>query len=162
MIRILAFSLLLLGLFSNVNAQEDWSKHLKLANTNTEYCKTFYEIMESQKDESNTAYGYYALANMMLAKVNKNPFTKLNYFNKGKSMLEKTISEDQSNVELRFLRFAVQNEVPPILFYFNDLEEDKAILDQYISKNDTPLARRILSYYNMKNIEYLTVSGSIR
>lgn len=162
MIRMLAIHMCLLGLFTSVKAQEDWSKHLKLANTNTEYCEKFYEIMESQKDESTTAYGYYALANMMLAKVYKNPFTKLNYFNRGKSLLEKTIKKDRANVELRFLRFAVQNEVPAILLYFNDMEEDKEILDQYISENDTPLAKRIVSYYDMKNIDHITASGLIR
>lgn len=151
--------MILIALPAKVSAQEDWSEHLKLANNSADYCKKFYEIMNEHKDESNIAYGYYALANMMLAKVYKNPFTKLSYFNKGKALLEKTIQKDRENVELRFLRFAVQNEVPAILLYFNDMEVDKKMLDTYINENNTPLARRIISYYHMKNIDYLVASS---
>lgn len=139
----------------NLYAQEDWSKHLERANNETEYCEAFFQLMSKHKDESSTAAGYFALSKMMLAKIHSNPFTKLGYFNKGKNLLEKTIDNNKQNVELRFLRFAVQNEIPAILLYFHDIDEDLEILNNYIARNDSPLANRIIVYYQRKGIEYL-------
>lgn len=155
----LVLQIALLVLSIEVRAQEDWSIHLERAHNQIEYCETFYNLMLEHKDDDSTASGYYALASMMLAKKYKNPFTKLSYFNKGKTLLEDAIENDKGNIELRFLRFAVQNEVPPILLYFNNMEEDKEMLDDFIRKNTSPLANRIITYFNKKNIDYMMASG---
>ena len=135
--------------WGNVVAQEHFSELLEKANDSEENCLEFYEVMTDLRTESPTAKGYFALSTMMLAKIYKNPFTKLSYFNKGKNILETTIRSYPDNVELRFLRYAVQAKVPSILLYFNDMEDDKEILDGYISNNDGNLAQRIHRFYDM-------------
>ena len=130
-------------------AQESFSELLKKANESEENCIEFYNLMTDYRLESSTAEGYFALATMMLAKTYKNPFTKLSYFNKGKRILEKTIKSNPENVELRFLRYAVQTKVPAILFYFDDMEDDKEILDGYVSNYSGSLAERIHRFYDM-------------
>lgn len=133
----------------NLLAQENFSEMLEKANISEENCQEFYELMTAHRSQSSTAEGYFALATMMLAKIHGNPFTKLSYFNKGKHLLETIIESNPDNVELRFLRYAVQAKVPAILLYFNDQEEDKKILDDYLSKNNGNLAKRIHRFYDM-------------
>ena len=137
-------------LFSgNLLAQKNFSEMLEKANTSAENCQEFYNLMTDHRSQSSTAEGYFALATMMLAKTHSNPFTKLSYFNKGKNILEAAIEAYPDNVELRFLRYAVQAKVPSILLYFNDMEEDKELLDAYVAINDGGLAKRIHRFYDM-------------
>ena len=142
----------ILLIWTPLKAQEDWSVYLEQAHKDADYCQTFYDTMSEHKMETSTAAGYYAVSNMMLAKKYANPFVKLKYFNAGRELLDKAISKDSTNVELRFLRFAVQTEVPSLLFYFGEKEEDKRMLDNYISYSNDNLADRIWKYYNLKNI----------
>jgi hypothetical protein len=143
----------LLFISSHTWAQEDWSVYLEKANQDAANCTTFLEVMEAHKDDDTTARGYFALATMLQAKLYPNPFTKLSYFNKGKKILEATIESDPSNVELRFLRFAVQTEVPAILLYFGEIDEDQAMLDRYLEKGNDGLAKRIQKYYQLKGFD---------
>ena len=135
--------------WGNLVAQKHFSLLLEKANESEENCLEFYEIMTDHRAESPTAEGYFALSTMMLAKIYKNPFTKLSYFNKGKNILEAAIKSYPDNVELRFLRYAVQAKVPSILLYFNDMDDDKEILDGYLSNNSGNLAERIHRFYDM-------------
>ena len=130
-------------------AQESFPELLNKANESEENCIEFYNVMTDRRLESSTAEGYFALATMMLAKTHKNPFTKLSYFNKRKHVLETTIMSNPDNVELRFLRYAVQVKVPAILFYFDDMKDDKEILDGYLSNYTGTLAERIYRFYDM-------------
>lgn len=142
----------LLFLFSQtVLGQTDWSVHLRKADADESYCNEFLEIMTQNKDESSTAMGYYALATMIQAKLYGNPFTKLSFFNKGKKILEESIVSAPENMELRFLRFAVQTEIPGILLYFDKIDEDKSMLDKYLAEQHPDvLSQRVRNYYKLK------------
>lgn len=64
----------------------------------------------------------------MYAEMVDGPYDKLSTFNQGKNLLEKAISKAPQNAELRFLRFSVQDNVPWIVNYSDQLEEDAAFL----------------------------------
>ena len=40
------------------------------------------------------------------------------YFNKGKALLESSIQNNSSSIELRFLRYSIQVNLPRILLYY--------------------------------------------
>lgn len=58
------------------------------------------------------------------------PIAKFYTFNKGKQNLDKAIQKDGNNVELRILRFSVQNNAPKFLGYHKNIEEDTRIIKQ--------------------------------
>ena len=75
---------------------------------------------------------------------NNNPFTKYNYFTEGKALLESSIQRDPTSPELRYLRFAIQSNVPLFLNYRKDLNEDKLFLQNYLeTKSDADESFRI-------------------
>ena len=49
---------------------------------------------------------------------------KLFYFQKGKKILESSIKKNPNSVELRFLRYTIQKNLPRFLFYYNHMDKD--------------------------------------
>ena len=107
-------------------------------------------LMESTKDfteKQPVLFGYKGAAHMLMAKYVGNPFSKMSHFNKGKKIFTAAIEEDGGNIELRFLRYAVQSEAPGFLGYRDNLKEDKAlILAQLNDLEDADLHRMISRY----------------
>ncbi|MCB0824227.1 MAG: hypothetical protein KDC09_16135 [Bacteroidales bacterium] len=115
---------------------------------------------------------YKGAAQTTLANCKKTPFSKLSVFNEGKDDLEKAIQEDPDNVEIRFLRYTIQTNIPGFLNYNNKEEDRKFILDRLtlhnISSVDADLRKRIIHYFEsegdlseeeMNNIKQLTAGG---
>jgi hypothetical protein len=123
-----------------------------------ESCKKLIEILSPyQSDTSPLFAGYNGCATMMMAKYTFNPFTKLSYFKTGKHLLENAIEADMDNVELRFLRFAVQTQIPSFLRYSNSIDMDKTFLLQSLPLlKDDDLKKMITDY--LQSCNYLTVT----
>lgn len=123
---------------------------------NEDSCKKLMTIL-NQYNESNssTLAAYKACATMMMANYCFNPISKLSYFNEGKSLLEKCIAKESSNIETRYLRFTVQSSSPSFLGYNKSIKEDKDFLINNLSAlNDQQLKQMIISF--LKSSEYLS------
>jgi len=75
--------------------------------------------------------GYFGASTMMKAKHCLNPYKKLELFSDGKRILDSSIETDTTNLELRYLRLAIQENTPRFLNYHSMIERDK----YYLSKN---------------------------
>lgn len=80
-----------------------------------------------------TLQGYKGASTMIMAKHVFNPYSKIQYFNNGKVILEKAIQSDKNNIELRYLRYTIQRNAPSILNYNSNIEEDKTFLKQNVT-----------------------------
>ncbi len=123
------------------------------AGSSQKVCVELIDLLEPYNDKNNALFlGYKASATMLMAKHLINPFSKLSYFKKGKVMLEKAIQFDQNNVELRFLRYTIQTNVPSFLNYSENKDNDKVFLHQSINKlNDQKLKNIIIEYLKKAN-----------
>src|SRR4051812_28711448 len=63
------------------------------------------------------AAAYLAAAEMASAQYKINPLSKLSAFNSGKKMLEGAVNSDSINVEIRYIRYTIQNNAPSFLGY---------------------------------------------
>lgn len=86
--------------------------------------------LKALEEQANTPVerGYEAAYHMFMAKHAGNPFKKMSYFKAGKAMLEKEITSNPQNVELRFIRLCIQFYVPKYLSYSDNIEADKKYL----------------------------------
>jgi hypothetical protein len=111
-------------------------------------CKQLVANLKGYTEYNNPLMaGYKACGTMMMANYVWNPLEKLSNFNEGKNLLEKCIKRDPANIELRFLRFSVQNNAPAFLNYNQSLESDKKILvNKVISLHDKQLRKFIMDY----------------
>lgn len=119
----------------------------EVADDSSEAAKELLELTREGNDEDPLALGYKGAAHMMMAKHVLNPFSKMSHFKKGKKMFSKAISISPENLELRFLRFAVQAEAPGFLGYREDIPEDKNVLIIGVHEIKNRKVRDMISSY---------------
>lgn len=127
-------------------------------------CKQLIALLKSYNEENDPLLsGYKACATMMMAKYTINPFSKLSFFKQGKNELQKAIAADNSNIELRFLRFGIQTNIPFFLGYKGDIDTDKNFLvNSILHINDSELKSWIVSYLNESNNLTFTEKRNIK
>ncbi|MES2689282.1 MAG: hypothetical protein V4658_02700 [Bacteroidota bacterium] len=119
-------------------------------------CEKLIELLRPYTENNNTLLaGYKACATIVMAKHVFNPATKMSRFSEGRQLLEKCIAADKNNIELRFLRFAVQTKSPSFLNYKSAVKEDKQIILTLLNHvTDIHLRQIIISF--MKDSDELT------
>lgn len=125
--------------FPRINSVEEAEFHMNL--------------LEKETDPESKAY--YAAMLFMKSKYAKFPLTKYSNFKKGKSALDGLIQADKMNVEMRYLRFVFQNEIPNFLNYNSNIQEDFLIVVKGMEKSNLnkEFKRKMLKYMLLiKNI----------
>lgn len=116
------------------------------------YCQQMIELLETYNEKMPLFYGYLGSAKVLMAEHSFNPLQKLSYFNDGKQILEKAISVDPNNLELRFLRYSIQNNAPFFLNYNDMLEVDREFLINNMEKVNDPELKNIVTKY-LKSVQ---------
>lgn len=139
--------------FGGIPALKDVRILYHQASREEKSCRLLIEILSPNDNNTNALFeGYKASATMMMAKYCFNPFSKLSYFKKGKRMLEEAIQARPDNIELRFLRFAIQTEIPFFLGYNDAIESDKKIILKALPFiTDEDLKNMIYDYFQNCN-----------
>ena len=156
--KLLFIGLLFLGFtaFSNVPVDMNEVRSLyKEAVKSEDSCKELVAISSGFNEKTNPLMlGYKGSGTMLMAKHVFNPFTKMSYFRKGKQMLEKAIEVDENSIELRFLRFNAQTNMPSFLGYNNNIDDDKKfILNGFSQIKDLQLKEFVWQgFYNSKYV----------
>lgn len=81
-------------------------------------------IAQLTKDTSPEAKGYIAAMNFMKSRFVKFPFTKLKYFKIGKNELDTIILKNPKNIEMRYIRYLMQKQIPDFLGYNENIDGD--------------------------------------
>ena len=122
------------------------------AAVNHEACSNLISRLSNKTDLPESVHlGYKGSATMMKARYGLNPFTKLSNFINGKKMLEKAISMDTNNAELRYLRFTIQTNAPSFLGYRSNLNTDKKFLVASLHKIEDATLKSIIENYISTN-----------
>ena len=87
-------------------------------------------VICEQSPSNAQARGFHAVAELMLAEETWNPMDKLQRFNEWKPVLELVLSELPNDPDIALLRLGVQEHVPLILDYHDDMTRDQAIVQQ--------------------------------
>lgn len=113
--------------------------------------------LEQIENPSSLIIAYKAVCEAHIAKVVSNPINKYFYLQKANKHLSHAIDIDNSNIEIRFLRYAVQVQTPKILGFRKNIEEDKkVIMDSFTTFDWNQIDRKVINYiYNfmMENSE---------
>lgn len=101
-------------------------KEFNLAIDNQEKANYLYQTLTKSAPAANTLqYAYLGATEALLAKHSYNPLTKLNYVNSALSKLNYAVAQNKNDIEIRFMRFSVESELPRYLGISKHLEEDK-------------------------------------
>jgi hypothetical protein len=90
---------------------------------------------------------YKGVAEMMQAKYGFNPINKFRRFKRGKNLIEEAVKKEPDNLEIRFLRFVIQTNLPAFLNYNEQINEDKRfLLNNLQTTKDKKLKQDLLKY----------------
>jgi hypothetical protein len=129
----LALSFLLVAFCQSAPAQNTDKLREVFFTSDTELEVAVFASVSAKQNLSiplNLAYSGVAIA--MQAEYASGPWNKLKLFNEGKKAIEQAIDYDPGNPEIRFLRFSIQSNIPSLLMYSGDLENDLKAIEQYI------------------------------
>lgn len=115
--------------------------------TSIEQANYFIRLLE--KNETVEGKSYTAVMFFMKSKLVKFPITKYNYFKKGKKQLDSLINSNKNNVEIRYLRFLLQCEMPKFLGYHRNIEDDFLLIMNEIESSNLQKDFKIKMLNNM-------------
>ncbi len=115
--------------------------------------EAFHSFVDEIKSTNATIKAYQAVSEAMMARVIWNPLSKLSQVRKYNRMMNIAVAEDIENVEIRFLRLAIEYNLPKFLGYSVHLVEDKDLIVSNLSridrlKIDSSFGRYILHFLN--------------
>ncbi|PTS99691.1 hypothetical protein DBR11_11760 [Pedobacter sp. HMWF019] len=96
---------------------------------------------------------YKGVAEMMQAKYGFNPINKFRRFKRGKNLIEEAVKKEPDNLEIRFLRFVIQTNLPTFLNYNENIKEDKTyLLNNLQTTKDKKLKQDFLKYLSSSKL----------
>jgi hypothetical protein len=98
-----------------------------------------YYIQLLEESNMPEAPAYLAAMVLMKAKFAFFPFNKWRYFKKGSLLLDAAIHKNPKNLEMRYLRFLFQSQMPKFLGYHKNLKEDYELIMINIKNCSIPL-----------------------
>lgn len=125
MIRTIAFVLLLLIQGTNLVSSERLRKEYKSAVADEGRATALLEKLRATPSKDALTYGYIAATEALLAKFAFLPTTKYSLCKRSMEDFRLAVAADPENLEIRYLRLAVQVSLPSFLDMSNDIDADR-------------------------------------
>jgi hypothetical protein len=144
--------LLLMQSFSPTISTDEIRRDYPKAMVDKTICEKWYQQLQIESFENNPVLlAYKGGIYMGMAKfaiVAK----KMTYVNKGRDLIETAVAKDKMNVEIRFIRYAVQCKLPIALGYNKNKTEDKAFISSNLSQIKNEQFKNEILKYLQENI----------
>jgi hypothetical protein len=129
-------------LFAHQNAKADEPdlKHIRnlllICMNSSKTTDSLYKSLSAIKNRTGVITSYLATLSACKAKLSWNPYMKLKHLNSAEATYKTAVSTDPHNIEIRFLRFSVEHNVPGFLGFNKDLVADsREIITQLDKRN---------------------------
>lgn len=86
---------------------------------------SLYKSLNLMPQRSGLLNGYRGALEALKAKHAWNPYFKIKYLNNCEDTFKGAVAQDPHNIEIRFMRFSVEHNVPGFLGYTKNLSIDK-------------------------------------
>ena len=101
---------------------------------------------EAKGDTGSQANIYRGALYARMAGLVNTPAQRLEYFKRGRLLIEAEIKQNADNIEYRFIRLIIQEQAPSIVRYRDNIEEDSAMIIAGYETLDDELKREIDRY----------------
>jgi hypothetical protein len=131
---------LLLSFGQVVKADEPNLRHIRsllvVCMNNSKTTDSLYKSLSAVKPRTGVITAYLGTLSACKAKLSWNPYMKVKHLNNAEATYKTAINADPHNIEIRFLRFSVEHNVPGFLGFNKDLTTDRdEIITQLDKKN---------------------------
>ena len=141
--------------YTQVKAQQPDLKVLRkqmvIAVEKSKTTDSLYTNLGNIKDRSSLINGYMGTLQALKAKHTWNPYYKIKYLNDAEKTFKNAVTGDPSNIEIRFMRFSVEHNVPGFLGYTKNLVTDRTEIIKQIERKhyasaDVALVKTIITF----------------
>lgn len=136
--KALVFVLLLFGISDKPEIKEFREAYF-VANTESG-SEAFLETTGNFDPNDPLQMAYRGASLAMSAGFSNGIMDRLERFSDGKELIEKAVDLDNTNAEIRFVRYCIQANVPAIVFYSDKLDEDFEIVENYVAESTKDVA----------------------
>lgn len=130
-LSILLLSLSLTGYSSSL---ENLRKAFHNSVLNPKELPTFINAISNIQFPSPLEEAYIGASEALLAREGWNPIAKINHLSNFRDLLEQAINKDSNNLEIRFLRYSIEFNIPKLLRSEANMTEDKVVIMENIEK----------------------------
>lgn len=110
----------------------------------------FLSQLADIKSPSPIEQAYHGAFLAIKANFAYNPFSKMSLVQDGMKKINSAAKLDPENIEIRYLRYTIQNEIPRILNLSDNLIEDKKLLQAFADKHPNhEMSLKIKGYFNL-------------
>lgn len=95
---------------------------------------SLYQSLTTTKNRSPLLTSYLGAVEALRAKHTWNPYLKLKYLNDAEHTLEGAVNNEPHNMEIRFMRFSIEHNVPGFLGYTKHLQTDREEIIRQLDK----------------------------
>jgi hypothetical protein len=113
------------------------------ASQNKNFTDSLYNLTKD-KDQA-LMKAYHGCSWALKAKHHINPYKKLDYLKKGLELINSAVLLNAADIEIRFLRFSVEENIPSIISFKNHVDADKGMLLKNLNKTH-PNYTNIVAY----------------
>lgn len=89
-----------------------------------------------KSSDNNSSFAYLGVANALQAKYAWNPYNKIDFLKTGMEQLSNAINREPENIEYRYLRFIIQDNIPDFLGMKKNWNTDKELLIGWLKKKE--------------------------
>ncbi len=118
---------------------------------NEKVAEKFYLDLRARNSSEPIILAYLGSAQAIRAKHAFNPYHKITYLKSGLNTLETAVKASPQNLEIRFLRFSLEQNVPSFLGYSKHLDTDRVKIVELVKHKkfgdmNKPLLVNLLSF----------------
>jgi hypothetical protein len=122
------------NLFAGELTIDDVKKKYNQAIYNSNEAKQLDKLLSNQKLQNNLMLAYYGATKGLLAKHASNPFNKLSYLDESLKHINSAVNKEPNNIEIRYIRFTIQSQIPEFVGKSKDFYTDKYFLISAVEK----------------------------
>lgn len=126
-------------------------KQLIIALDSKQTTDSLFDQLAMIKGRSALITGYMGALQALKAKHAWNPYFKIKHLSDCEKTFKEAVTRDPTNIEIRFMRFSIEHNVPSILGYDENLVADreqiiKQIDLKYYAQADLTLVKTIINF----------------
>lgn len=110
------------------------------------------------KPKDELTLGYIATTEALMAKNTWNPFRVFHHLNQSKKFFDSALKNNMQNIEIRFMRLSVEENLPSYLGYSKHIDEDSKFILEHLDQLKQYKLNRNLSFFI---VQFLLDSGFI-
>ncbi len=116
------------------------------ANKSNQNAEKFIDLAESSTSTDTNVLGYKAASYFLKSKLNLEKGKRIENLKIGGKQLESLISKNPNNAELRMIRLSLQENLPKIVGYYKNINEDKEFLLKNVSNQSSDIKKYIRNF----------------